>query len=62
MKSSAPQKFRIDAPPPIPLPDDIIIDMNTGLVRIKGPMTKEDKVKWIICAISRLRLSSTSMR
>ncbi len=38
--------FRIDAPPPLPHPDDIIIDMNTGLVRIKGPMTKEDKVKW----------------
>lgn len=39
-------KLGIDAPHPIPHPDDIIIDMNTGSVRIKGPMTREDKVKW----------------
>lgn len=36
----------INGPAPLPHPDDIIIDMNTGSVRIKGPMTKEDKVKW----------------
>ncbi len=36
----------IDAPAPIPHPDHIIIDMNSGSVRITGPMTKEDKVKW----------------
>jgi hypothetical protein len=40
------KKFGVEAPPPLPHPDDIIIDMNTGSVRIKGPMTKEDKVKW----------------
>ena len=40
------KKFGIEAPPPLPHPDDIIIDMNTGSVRIKGPMTKEDKVRW----------------
>lgn len=33
-------------PEPLPHPDDIIIDMNTGGVIIKGPMTKEDKAKW----------------
>jgi hypothetical protein len=36
----------IDAPPPVPHPDDIVIDMNTGSVRVTGPMTKEEKQKW----------------
>jgi hypothetical protein len=36
----------IVAPEPIPHPDDIIIDMRTGLVRVKGPMTKEEKEVW----------------
>ncbi len=36
----------IVAPAPLPHPDDIIIDMKTGLVRVKGPMTKEEKVVW----------------
>jgi hypothetical protein len=27
-------------------PDDIIIDTKTGRVRIAGPMTKEEKVRW----------------
>jgi len=40
------KRHSIDAPEPIPHPDDIIIDMKTGLVRIKGPMTKEEKVVW----------------
>lgn len=40
------KNFGVEAPPPIPHPDDIIIDMITGLVRIKGPVTKEDKVRW----------------
>jgi len=39
-------RHNIDAPEPIPHPDDVIIDMSTGLVRIKGPMTKEEKVVW----------------
>lgn len=39
-------RLGITGPAPLPHPDDIIIDMNTGSVRIKGPMTKEDKVKW----------------
>jgi len=33
-------------PAPLPHPDDIIIDMNTGQVHLKGPMTKEEKVVW----------------
>ena len=36
----------IVAPAPLPHPDDIIVDMRTGLVRVKGPMTKEEKVVW----------------
>ena len=33
-------------PEALPHPDDIIIDMNIGDVRIKGPMTKEEIPKW----------------
>jgi hypothetical protein len=38
-------KQGISAPDPIPHPDDIVIDMRTGEALIKGPLTKEDKVK-----------------
>ena len=40
------KRLGIDAPAPIPHPDDIVINMNTGMVSVRGPMTKEDKVKW----------------
>jgi hypothetical protein len=33
-------------PQPIPHPDDIIADFRTGDVRVCGPATKEEKVKW----------------
>ena len=33
-------------PDPIPHPDHIIINMKTGQVEIRGPMTKQEKVKW----------------
>lgn len=33
-------------PEPLPHPDDIVIDMKTGQVRINGPMTKEDEAEW----------------
>lgn len=29
-------------PPPLPHPDQVHIDMNTGEARVQGPMTKED--------------------
>ena len=35
-----------EAPEPIPHPDDIEIDLRTGEVVIKGPMTKEQKARW----------------
>ena len=36
----------ITGPEPIPHPDDIHIDLNTGQLTFKGPMTKEDKAEW----------------
>jgi hypothetical protein len=36
----------INAPNPIPHPDDIIIDTKTGDARVHGPMTNEEKVVW----------------
>ncbi|WP_292533124.1 DUF5681 domain-containing protein [Methylocystis sp.] len=38
--------FDINAPDPIPHPDDIVIELKTGEVKINGPMTKEEKVVW----------------
>lgn len=36
----------IVAADPLPHPDDIVIDMNSGEVRVYGPMTKEEKRLW----------------
>lgn len=36
-------KLGVTGPEPIPHPDHIEIDFDTGAVRIKGPMTKEEK-------------------
>jgi hypothetical protein len=33
-------------PAPLPHPDDIIINMKTGCVEVRGPFTKEDKEVW----------------
>ena len=41
------------APDPIPHPDDIEIDMETGAVIVRGPMTKEDKGSSTCCASAR---------
>lgn len=40
------KRLNIVAPDPIPHPDDIDIDMNTGQIKQIGPWTKEEKVKW----------------
>ena len=40
------KKLGIEAPDPIPHPDHLVIDMKAGTVRIKGPMTKEEKAAW----------------
>lgn len=39
-------RLGIQGPAPVPHPDDIIIDVQTGSVRVTGPMTKEEKSKW----------------
>ncbi len=39
-------RLGLTGPEPLPHPDDIVIDLRTGQVIIKGPMTKEDKVEW----------------
>jgi Family of unknown function (DUF5681) len=40
------KKLGIEAPDPIPHPDHVVIDMQTGSVRITGPTTKEEKAVW----------------
>jgi Family of unknown function (DUF5681) len=39
-------RLGVTGPEPLPHPDDIIIDVATDQVIIKGPMTKEDKADW----------------
>ena len=36
----------VSGPEPLPHPDDIVIDMKTGEVHVKGPFTKEEKIRW----------------
>ena len=38
------QNYGETGPEPIPHPDDIVINLNTGQVEIHGPVTKEEKV------------------
>ena len=33
-------------PEPLPHPDHVVIDFNTGRAEIRGPMTKEQKIHW----------------
>jgi aconitase A len=40
------QRRGLPPPQPVPHPDHIEIDMNTGEVIIKGPFTPEEKVQW----------------
>jgi hypothetical protein len=36
----------IPRPDPVPHPDDYIIDVRNGVVRLEGPLTDEEKVEW----------------
>lgn len=36
----------IRADDPIPHPDDIIVDMQTGSIHMEGPMDRKEKNKW----------------
>lgn len=40
------EKFGETGPEPVPHPDDIIVNLETGGVQFRGPMTKEEKVVW----------------
>jgi hypothetical protein len=40
------RRFNIEGPTPLPHPDDIIINMRTGGVEFRGPMTKEEQKIW----------------
>ena len=40
------ERFGLTGPEPLPHPDDLVIDMKTGQVIVRGPMTKEEKVEW----------------
>lgn len=39
------EKFGIEGPEPLPHPDHVQIDMNTGEVRFTGPVTREEKAR-----------------
>lgn len=40
------KQLGIEGPAPLPHPDDLVLDMNWCLVKIKGPFTKEEKAAW----------------
>lgn len=46
------KKHGIEAPDPIPHPDDVVVNLRTGEVQINGPMTREEKAE-----LERLRES-----
>lgn len=36
----------IDVPEPVPHPEDIVIDLRSGLVRTEGPLDEREKLEW----------------
>ena len=40
------KKLNPSEPDPVPHPDDIIVNMSTGEVEIRGPMTEQEKIVW----------------
>ena len=40
------KRLGLEPPNPLPHPDHIIVDFNTGMVRMTGPFCKEDVPKW----------------
>lgn len=47
------ERLGITAPEPLPHPDDIEINMNTGNVTFRGPVTKEQHAAWVLLAERR---------
>src|SRR4051812_1882285 len=41
-----PEMLGITGPEPLPHPKDVILDMRTGQVIVRGPMTAEEKARW----------------
>ena len=52
------QRLGIVAPDPVPHPDHVVINYRTGEVEIKGPMTKEEKVKHDLFAKSKIEFQA----
>ena len=52
------QRLGIIAPDPVPHPDHVVINYRTGDVEIKGPMTKEEKVKHDLFAKSKVEFQA----
>jgi len=40
------QRAGLPDPAPLPHPDDVILDFREGTTKIRGPITKEEKVEW----------------
>lgn len=40
------KRLGIEAPSPLPHPDDIVIDMRSGKVRTEGPLDEREKANW----------------
>ena len=40
------QRAGLPDPSPLPHPDDVILDFREGTTKIRGPITKEEKVEW----------------
>jgi hypothetical protein len=40
------KRLGIEAPPPLPHPDHVVIDMRANTAHIRGPATKEEKAEW----------------
>ena len=53
------EKSGIEAEDPIPHPDDLVINMQTGTVRILGPMTRDEKQLWDEARKVKLDLSES---
>lgn len=50
------EKQGIKGPDPLPHPDDVIIDMRTGSVAIRGPMSEAEKDLWLLADTQKTEL------
>jgi hypothetical protein len=52
------ERLGITGPDPLPHPDHVVIDMQTGLVSFKGPATKEEKAKYDMFAEAKIEFQA----